>query len=198
MGEFSESVKLEVKRKAAFRCCRCQNIGIQVHHIIPEEYGGPDDISNAAPLCPNCHIAFGDNPIKRKEIKQMRDWWYEQVEKMYPAKGEHVTILESLRKIDTAVVQLSTDLHSRDQTITLELKSALKEYVDQAIDNLPITPVSAISMVSGIVNSTTNPTVQCKACGSTFPAFVLDSCPNCGTKIQSRDKFITFIRPPNY
>ena len=61
---FSEKVKLEVKRKAAFRCCRCQAIGIDVHHIIPESEGGSDDIDNATPLCQNQHDQFGDNPKK--------------------------------------------------------------------------------------------------------------------------------------
>jgi 5-methylcytosine-specific restriction endonuclease McrA len=36
---FPERIKLEVKRKAAFRCSRCQNIGVEVHHIIPESEG---------------------------------------------------------------------------------------------------------------------------------------------------------------
>jgi hypothetical protein len=42
---FLEALKLEVKRKAAFRCCRCHEIGIDIHHIIPEAQGGPDDIN---------------------------------------------------------------------------------------------------------------------------------------------------------
>jgi HNH endonuclease len=38
------------------RCCLCDKLhGIQVHHIQPNEDGGSDDISNAIPLCPNCH-----------------------------------------------------------------------------------------------------------------------------------------------
>lgn len=28
---------------------------VQVHHITPKSEGGSDDISNAIPLCPNCH-----------------------------------------------------------------------------------------------------------------------------------------------
>lgn len=76
---FSEQVKLEVKRKAAFQCCRCRSMRVEVHHIIPQEHGGSDDIGNAAPLCPSCHAYFGGNPDKRKEITQMRDSWYEMV-----------------------------------------------------------------------------------------------------------------------
>ncbi|MEK6716259.1 MAG: HNH endonuclease, partial [candidate division NC10 bacterium] len=77
---FSEATKLQVKHKAAFRCCRCQAIGIEIHHILSDAQGGPSSIDNAAPLCAKCHTDFGDNPQKRKEIREMRDWWYQQVE----------------------------------------------------------------------------------------------------------------------
>ena len=29
------------------------------------------------PLCPSCHGDFGDNPVKRTRIREMRDVWYE-------------------------------------------------------------------------------------------------------------------------
>lgn len=61
---FSEKDKLEVKHKSAFRCCMCENFtpSIQIHHIIPQEEGGADDIDNAAPLCALCHDSYGGNP----------------------------------------------------------------------------------------------------------------------------------------
>src|SRR4051794_1649538 len=65
---FSEKVREQVRFKAAFRCCICGEIGIEVHHIVPQGKGGEDTLHNAAPLCPNCHAWFGDNPRKRKEI----------------------------------------------------------------------------------------------------------------------------------
>jgi hypothetical protein len=38
------------------RCCLCGVLHkVQVHHIIPTDEGGTDDIDNAIPLCPNCH-----------------------------------------------------------------------------------------------------------------------------------------------
>lgn len=95
---FSETIKKEVKEKAAFRCCRCQNIGIHIHHIIPQKDGGSDDIDNAAPLCPNCHNDFGDNSEKRKEIHHMRDWWYNQVEIKYPKENRYIMILEDINR----------------------------------------------------------------------------------------------------
>jgi len=83
MSKFPESIKKLVKAKAHFQCCRCRNIGVEVHHIIPQKDGGPNNFDNAAPLCKNCHTDFGDNPMKRKEIKEMRDWWYKKCDEMY-------------------------------------------------------------------------------------------------------------------
>lgn len=76
---FSESTKLNVKKKANFTCCWCQNRlnKIAVHHIIPESAGGLDIEENAAPLCGSCHDLFGMNPNLRKEIRLRRDHWYE-------------------------------------------------------------------------------------------------------------------------
>jgi 5-methylcytosine-specific restriction endonuclease McrA len=95
---FSETLKLAVKKRAAFRCCRCQHIGIEVHHIFPESAGGPDTDNNAAPLCPSCHAEFGDNPLKRKEIKQMRDHWYDRVSNTFsPIGGSVLEYLQSIK-----------------------------------------------------------------------------------------------------
>ena len=80
---FSEELKKKVREMAAFKCCMCEKSGIQVHHILPEEENGPDTIDNAAPLCPSCHDIYGANPIKRKEIRERRDFWYKYVEKTY-------------------------------------------------------------------------------------------------------------------
>ena len=75
---FSEALKREVRERAFFHCCLCQKISLslEIHHIIPEAEKGPDTEDNAAPLCPNCHENFGDNPKKRSRIREMRDIWY--------------------------------------------------------------------------------------------------------------------------
>ena len=74
---FSEKVKSEAKRNSNFRCCICNKVFVEVHHIIPETEGGLNTIDNAAPLCASCHDLFGGNPEKRKQIRQMRDYWWE-------------------------------------------------------------------------------------------------------------------------
>ena len=77
---FSESLKAEIRRRADMRCCICHAIGIDVHHVIPQADGGPDDEDNAAPLCPTCHGTYGSNPSKRKFIREARDNWYKVCE----------------------------------------------------------------------------------------------------------------------
>jgi len=74
---FSERLKSQVRKNAHFRCCFCRQLGVEVHHIIPEEENGPDTESNAAPLCPTCHEIYGANSKKRKLIREARDLWYE-------------------------------------------------------------------------------------------------------------------------
>jgi hypothetical protein len=74
---FPEPIKLEAKRKAHFACVICRQPFVEVHHIIPQAVGGPDTLDNAAPLCAGCHSYYGGNPDKRKQIKEMRDFWYD-------------------------------------------------------------------------------------------------------------------------
>ena len=39
---FTEALKLKVRKKAHLSCCLCKAIGVEVHHIIPQEENGPD------------------------------------------------------------------------------------------------------------------------------------------------------------
>ena len=181
---FSESIKIEVKKRAAFRCCRCQNIGIDVHHIVPEKDGGTSDISNAAPLCQNCHDQFGDNPQKQKEIKQMRDWWYETCVHIYGKKDS--SDLEVLNQINTKLEHI----RAGQQEIG-ELKKILSDYSSRLIES--ITPATAATLASGIMNATTATQMgenvysnfQCRKCGTMIGLLVgTNKCPTCGAKID--------------
>ena len=146
--DFSEATKREVKEKAAFRCCRCQQIGIHVHHILPKEDGGSSDIENAAPLCPSCHDYYGGNPQKRKEITQMRDWWYQQVEKQFPDNRQ----LTRLEEINDKVDKLQQNQISLD-----DFKIELGKFAEDAVRN--ITMGTAITTASGIANATVSPSM---------------------------------------
>lgn len=183
---FTERIKLKVKEKAAFRCCRCQSIGIDVHHIIPEKDGGSDDIRNAAPLCQNCHDQFGDNPIKRKEITQMRDWWYKKCQEIWANKDPGLDVLHQIDAKLESIKLAQTDIS--------DLKPLLKSLSDKLIDDM--TPETASSTASGIVNtfswvSATRlgekvyANFSCKNCGTVVGLLVgSDKCPTCGMPIK--------------
>jgi len=95
---FPENLKLAVKRRAQFTCCLCKSLGVEVHHIIPESEAGPDSEDNAAPLCPSCHETYGANPIKRKFIRESRDFWYEICEKRYASDPDRLNEIGELLK----------------------------------------------------------------------------------------------------
>jgi hypothetical protein len=95
---FSEQLKHDVRRKAHMSCCLCKAIGVEVHHIISQEEGGPDSEDNAAPLCPSCHETYGANPVKRKFIREARDLWYEICAKRYVADPDRLDELKEMLK----------------------------------------------------------------------------------------------------
>ncbi len=78
---FNDKTKLIARQNSAFRCCLCYKPFVEIHHIIPQADGGADSLENAAPLCSSCHDLYGGNPEKRKTIRQMRDHWWDVIEK---------------------------------------------------------------------------------------------------------------------
>ena len=66
---FTESLKLKIKQRSNWQCCICEAYYVEIHHIIPQEEGGPDTEENAAPLCPNCHDIYQPNPPKKEVYK---------------------------------------------------------------------------------------------------------------------------------
>jgi Fe2+ or Zn2+ uptake regulation protein len=188
---FPQSVKDGVLRMAAFRCCRCEKIGgVEVHHIIPEEFGGSDDIDNAAPLCPNCHTDFGDNPKKRKEITKLRDWWYQVAKAKYPTK---VIGVEKLDEINEKIGRYEKGLSDIG-----EIKAMLRPLLDNLMNTL--TPSTASKAASSIVDTVVSSTgmstipvpkvhgtghsvIMCKECGA-FVDVEGNYCSKCGTKLN--------------
>jgi hypothetical protein len=184
---FGEKLKKGVRQRAAYRCCRCQKVGIQVHHIIPQERGGEDTFENAAPLCAGCHDDFGGNPEKRKGITEMRDWWYEQVESHFFGPNPSSEKLEQIN----AKLQ---DIQANQADVT-ELKDLLRSVSDELINS--ITPGTAPAAASSIVNSSSvassvelGPGVRtnfvCRRCNTMIGLLVgSDICPQCGEPIDS-------------
>src|ERR1017187_3946955 len=87
---FTETLKLNVKKKAHFCCCLCHSLGVEVHHILPQADGGDDSEDNAAALCPSCHETYGANPQKRKFIREAREFWYEICAKRYASDPDRL------------------------------------------------------------------------------------------------------------
>ena len=80
---FSESLKVKIRQRSNMRCCICNTIGVEIHHIVPQFENGEDTEDNAAPLCPSCHETYGDNPKKRKFIRECRDNWFSICQKKF-------------------------------------------------------------------------------------------------------------------
>jgi hypothetical protein len=100
---FSESLKKAVRQKAHYRCCLCQAVLVEIHHVIPHAEGGSDDEDNAAPLCASCHEIYGANPTKRKFIREARDWWYETCAARYaPGSDALADVVEAVLREELA------------------------------------------------------------------------------------------------
>ena len=74
---FSEPLKVTIRKRTHLRCCLCHELGVEIHHIVPQSEGGLDKEENGAALCPSCHERYGANSQKRKFIREARDLWYE-------------------------------------------------------------------------------------------------------------------------
>ncbi len=184
---FSEKTKLEVRQKAAFQCCRCHEIGIDVHHIIPEADNGPNEFDNAAPLCQNCHDRFGANPEKRKEIRQMRDWWYEVVKEKYygdpPAFQKLNDLLlriqDTQQNQTTAMKDVKAEIFSRLEEIKINLGKD-KNSTPSQIRHIASEFISATRLASGI-----HANFLCQKCGTTIGLLIgSNNCPTCGALLD--------------
>ncbi len=153
---FSPALKDQIRKMAAFRCCRCHEIGIDIHHIVPQAKGGTDDIDNAAPLCQNCHDRYGANPEKRKEIRQMRDWWYEVVrEKYHGDQSGFEKLNETLLKIQRTQESNQAEMDKLRSEVIEEVK-VIRGLQEQAAEQLKHVPVVDIARQANTVVGSTN------------------------------------------
>lgn len=140
---FNEATKLEAKRRAHFSCVICHNAFVEVHHILPQAAGGSDDLENAAPLCATCHDLFGGNPEKRKQIREMRDLWYELCETRFRDSPN--------LKLAEAVEEIKNHQHEQGASLLNEIKGLLGGfYNDQRQNVLAVSTTSQLSTLSGV------------------------------------------------
>jgi hypothetical protein len=183
---FSEKLKLSVKKQAAFRCCRCHQIGVDIHHIIPQAVGGSDEADNAAPLCQNCHDRFGANPEKQKEIRQMRDWWYEIVKEKFGGD------LGNIERINELIVQIQEAQDAKLDDVKTELlaqieqlKSSGKQSIQKAnspemVSRAANTMISATKLGDNVYSN-----FRCTKCGTSIGLMIGSNvCPTCGEPLQ--------------
>ncbi len=188
---FPEKVRLEVMKRADFRCCRCHNPGVQVHHIIPGARGGSNSIENAAPLCPSCHSYYGGNPELRKQIRQMRNAWYEH------CRSEAVLAAAKMDRLNKDILRMERRL-GRKFTVGIESLQSEFEHLRTDIARLVQSPIvsqnpvlkarvqeleSRATSVSGLVTSG----------GLAYPSllrFRPPICPSCqGAELDMRMTF---------
>ncbi len=132
---FPDSIRNEALRRAHFMCVACHAPFVEVHHITPQSEGGADTLDNAAPLCPGCHGIYGANPVFRKQIKQMRDNWYDVCDRRFATSSLDVAekvnaMFETLRTVraDQVKYQAALDQLKSDIIVTLAgTASAVKQ-----------------------------------------------------------------------
>jgi hypothetical protein len=139
--DFPESVKYEARRRAAFRCCYCREMGDHVHHLTPKEEGGQGVIENAIYLCVQCHDRHGHRPDKRAQLRQAREVWHEYVAEKYSTND--LDMFENLAtKADVA--QLTAQIQS--------LTTFVVENIATGVINRQGAVNIASTMVSSIVS----------------------------------------------
>src|SRR5437867_13338071 len=122
--DFPESVKLDAKRRANFQCVICRrSVFLHVHHIIPQEEGGPGDLDNAAPLCVECHDLYGNDPTKRKWIREARDWWWAHCLKQEAAPAA-LALLAKFDQLQTEVAEGRRELAEVKAISVTQMQSA--------------------------------------------------------------------------
>jgi hypothetical protein len=160
---------------------------IEVHHIIPEAEEGPNTLDNAAPLCAGCHSIYGGNPVFRKQIRQMRDNWYDVCEKRFSPLNFEVaqqlnTMTETLRTVRADQVKYQSTLNEIKATLMGSL-SATSAAINRAQTYEDVVTASGYPGSTG--PGIYAPYVKCRKCGwSDFvPGGDIKRCPQCGTLI---------------
>lgn len=112
---FSEKLKKEVKEKSDFKCVLCGSSIVEIHHIIPQNEGGPDTFDNAVALCASYHLIYGGNPLKRGEIVRKRD-------EVYRKQEEKQRELLNLCRMEKAEGRYKVPVDSNNIVITYRVK----------------------------------------------------------------------------
>jgi len=187
---FSEKVKMEARKKAHFQCVICKSPFVDVHHIVPESEGGPNTLDNAAPICAGCHATYGNNPDWRKQIREMRDQWYEICETRYINRDIEV-YYEKLNELYEMTKTVKED-QVKSREILKEIKSTISGLLDATGNSIrKAGTLDDVITTSGYLTSGTRLSenvyadVSCRNCGTYVGLLVgTNKCPNCGMPIR--------------
>jgi hypothetical protein len=127
---FPPAVKAEARRLAAFKCCYCRDeMGDDVHHLVPMAEGGPGELANAILLCVMCHDRFGHRADKRSQLRQAREDWYEIVRVKYSTAD-----IDKLANVATKddVRQLGVEIKSLIEIVLGDIQHGRMNYQDAA------------------------------------------------------------------
>jgi len=179
-ADFPESVKLEARKLAAFKCCYCRDrAGDHVHHIVPKEEGGLGALDNAIFLCVQCHTDYGHRADKRVQLRQARDHWYETAAKKYGPAG-----LEQLARLDDMATKRDV------QAVVVAMASLFEDFKAGVITGTTTGPAImsvASTMINSIAPRSTLPGSWAK--GTWAPGVWLTYCGGCKAKLPDGAAF---------
>lgn len=178
---FSKKTKEEAKERAHYMCVICHDPFLEVHHIVPEAEEGDDTIENAAPLCAGCHHTYGGNPDLRKQLQEMRDFWWKHCEK------KETENIEILMKLDQLKSQYEEDKGNQGR-ILQEIKDQMVQAHNDAIENIQSAPslpdVEKSSASSVKLGNKVYANFVCSNCGTNIGLMIgRDTCPQCGKSV---------------
>ena len=100
-----QAARLATLRRAGFRCADCgrgDDGTLHVHHVVPRDLGGMDDLANLVVLCPGCHAAR--HPRLHMRLAGSRMWgWALRLARALDRDGE---IPDGLAAIEPALQAL--------------------------------------------------------------------------------------------
>lgn len=146
---FPEDVKKEARERARYTCVWCQRreYFLEVHHIQPQEQGGPDTLDNAAPLCPQCHTHIGPNDDLRKQLRERRDWWWHECAREAPTAN--VALFEKTNAMYERIQSMEAQ-GQRTEGLLNELKAVILGADDRRRD-----AISSASTAKDVALATT-------------------------------------------
>lgn len=150
---FSDAVINEARRNSLYRCVLCDAWLVEVHHIIPQEEGGPDTLDNACPLCGGCHNIVGANPELRKQLRGTRDlkWAMNKMRSLTPDTQQFVERLDHLQSQISGLSAATSQTHAA----LGEIKDLVIGHYNQS--NVAVGRADSVSMITTAVTGYMGP-----------------------------------------